>query len=147
MNWTPARREVPPLSPVRLGPRGFGSSGGSRSGLAARRGPPLATRVLAQLSTMRLSSFDASTGALGRRIMALLKDTPASDVALTADCVKLLNNLLKRHAAFAPTDAQFRFICQRCFGDLEGDLNPMLRSGGATRAAAATGSAPRARSR
>ena len=91
--------------------------------------PPLATRVLAQLSTMRLSSFDASTGALGRRIMALLKDTPASDVALTADCVKLLNNLLKRHAAFAPTDAQFRFICQRCFGDLEGDLNPMLRSG------------------
>ena len=93
--------------------------------------PPLATRVLAQLSTMRLSSFDASTGALGRRIMALLKDTPASDVALTADCVKLLNNLLKRHAAFAPTDAQFRFICQRCFGDLEGDLNPMLRSGGA----------------
>jgi len=81
--------------------------------------PPLAVRCLAQLSTMRLSTFDSSTGALARRIMALLKDCPRADAQLSQDCLKLLNNLLKRHAAFTPTDAQFRFIVRFAFSDLE----------------------------
>ena len=70
---------------------------------------------------MRLSAFDGSTGALARRVMALLRECPTSNTQLSQDCLKLLNNLLKRHAAFTPTDAQFRFIVSRAFGDLEGN--------------------------
>ena len=81
--------------------------------------PPLAVRCLAQLSTMRLGAFDSSTGALARRIMALLRECPRANAQLSQDCLKLLNNLLKRHAAFTPTDAQFRFIISFAFGDLE----------------------------
>lgn len=81
--------------------------------------PPLAVRCLAQLSTMRLAAFDSSTGALARRIMALMRECPRANAQLAQDCLKLLNNLLKRHAAFTPTDAQFRFIISFAFGDLE----------------------------
>ena len=90
--------------------------------------PPLAVRCLAQLSTMRLSAFDGSTGALARRVMALLRECPTSNAQLSQDCLKLLNNLLKRHAAFTPTDAQFRFIVNRAFGDLEGEQREEQRS-------------------
>ena len=90
--------------------------------------PPLAVRCLAQLSTMRLATFDSSTGALARRIMALLRECPRANVQLSQDCLKLLNNLLKRHAAFTPTDAQFRFIISFAFGDLEGDHREEQRS-------------------
>ena len=90
--------------------------------------PPLAVRCLAQLSTRRLSAFDGSTGALARRVMALLRECPTSNAQLSQDCLKLLNNLLKRHAAFTPTDAQFRFIVSRAFGDLEGEQREEQRS-------------------
>ena len=90
--------------------------------------PPLAVRCLAQLSTMRLSAFDSSTGALARRVMALLRECPKSNAQLSQDCLKLLNNLLKRHAAFTPTDAQFRFIVSHAFGDLEGEQREEQRS-------------------
>lgn len=90
--------------------------------------PPLAVRCLAQLSTMRLAAFDASTGALARRIMALLRECPRPNTPLAQDCLKLLNNLLKRHAAFTPTEAQFRFIVSFAFGDLEGDHREEQRS-------------------
>ena len=77
---------------------------------------------------MRLSAFDGSTGALARRVMALLRECPTSNAQLSQDCLKLLNNLLKRHAAFTPTDAQFRFIVSRAFGDLEGEQREEQRS-------------------
>ena len=77
---------------------------------------------------MRLSAFDSSTGALARRVMALLRECPTSNAQLSQDCLKLLNNLLKRHAAFTPTDAQFRFIVSRAFGDLEGEQREEQRS-------------------
>ena len=84
-------------------------------------------RCLAQLSTMKLAAFDSSTGALARRIMALLRECNSQRATLE-DCLKLLNNLLKRHAAFTPTDAQFRFIITFAFGDLEGDHREEQRS-------------------
>jgi U3 small nucleolar RNA-associated protein 20 len=90
--------------------------------------PPLATRCLAQLSTMRLGAFDASTGALARRIMALLRECPRPGDPLAQDCMKLLNNLLKRHGNFTPTEAQFRFLVTFCFGDLEADQGEAHRS-------------------
>lgn len=90
--------------------------------------PPLAVRCLAQLSTMKLAAFDSSTGALARRIMALLRECNSPNQQLAQDCLKLLNNLLKRHAAFTPTDAQFRFIITFAFGDLEGDHREEQRS-------------------
>ena len=90
--------------------------------------PPLATRCLAQLSTMRLGAFDASTGALARRIMALLRECPRPGDPLAQDCMKLLNNLLKRHGGFTPTEAQFRFLVTFCFGDLEADQGEAHRS-------------------
>ena len=90
--------------------------------------PPLAVRCLAQLSTMKLAAFDSSTGALARRIMALLRECNSPNEQLSQDCLKLLNNLLKRHAAFTPTDAQFRFIITFAFGDLEGDHREEQRS-------------------
>ena len=98
--------------------------------LSSRRGsiPPLAVRCLAQLSTMKLAAFDSSTGALARRIMALLRECSSPNEQLAQDCLKLLNNLLKRHTAFTPTDAQFRFIITFAFGDLEGDHREEQRS-------------------
>lgn len=90
--------------------------------------PPLATRCLAQLSTMRLNAFDKSTGALARRVMALLRECPRPGENLAQDCMKLLNNLLKRHSGFTPTEAQFRFLVTFCFGDLEGDQREGHRS-------------------
>ena len=93
--------------------------------------PPLAVRCLAQLSTMKLAAFDSSTGALARRIMALLRECNSPNEQLSQDCLKLLKsflNLLKRHAAFTPTDAQFRFIITFAFGDLEGDHREEQRS-------------------
>jgi U3 small nucleolar RNA-associated protein 20 len=60
--------------------------------------------------------------------MALLRECPKANVQLSQDCLKLLNNLLKRHAAFTPTDAQFRFIISFAFGDLEGDHREEQRS-------------------
>jgi len=55
----------------------------------------LAVRCLAQLSTMRLAAFNSSTGALARRVMALLRECPRANNVLSQDCLKLLNNLLK----------------------------------------------------
>ena len=83
--------------------------------------PPLATRCLAQLSTMRLGAFDVATGALARRVMATMRACPRPGDPLAQDCMKLLNNLLKRHGGFTPTEAQFRFLVTFCFGDLEAD--------------------------
>jgi U3 small nucleolar RNA-associated protein 20 len=42
--------------------------------------------------------------------------------------MKLLNNLLKRHGNFTPTEAQFRFLVTFCFGDLEADQGEAHRS-------------------
>ena len=90
--------------------------------------PPLATRCLAQLSTMRLSAFDIATGALARRVMATMRACPRPGDPLAQDCMKLLNNLLKRHGGFTPTEAQFRFLVTFCFGDLEADQREGHRS-------------------
>ena len=77
---------------------------------------------------MHLGAFDASTGALARRIMALLRECPRPGDPLAQDCMKLLNNLLKRHGNFTPTEAQFRFLVTFCFGDLEADQGEAHRS-------------------
>ena len=90
--------------------------------------PPLATRCLAQLSTMRLGAFDVATGALARRVMATMRACPRPGDPLAQDCMKLLNNLLKRHGGFTPTEAQFRFLVTFCFGDLEADQREGHRS-------------------
>jgi hypothetical protein len=39
-----------------------------------------------------------------------------------------LRRYMKRHTAFSPTDAQFRFIISFAFGDLEGEYQAEQRS-------------------
>ena len=80
--------------------------------------PLICLQILSDVTNMRLSKFEISSGSLIRRIIALLNSSN-NDPQLAQDCLRLLSNLMLRYVNVSLSNAQYRAILQYAFDNIK----------------------------